>query len=171
MLIAPDGTGYECTDIATTPDYTPELSTCPISKNQLYSGDWTILVLGNNGDDDSFAYQRVIDLTVGPQQTTTVTPTATYNVTVTPTSYDLTTSTVSTTLTLNATSTVTDAARTRYKTVCPAPTTTTSLHTFTRTYKTWTATHIIVEETITPTCAVPPRQSFPDPICLSLIHI
>lgn len=47
----------------------------PISKNQMYSGTWTILILANNGAEDSFAAQRTFELTVGTQATVTYIPT------------------------------------------------------------------------------------------------
>lgn len=52
----------------------------------MYSGDWTLSILNNNGDDASFSAQRVLHLTVGEQVTATVTPTVTLSVTETPTS-------------------------------------------------------------------------------------
>jgi hypothetical protein len=42
------------------------------------SGEWTILVIGNNGDGNPFAYERDFSLTVGPQTTETVTQTVTF---------------------------------------------------------------------------------------------
>lgn len=47
----------------------------PISKNQMSSGIWTIVILDNNGNSSSIAFQRTVTLTVGPQQTVTYTPT------------------------------------------------------------------------------------------------
>jgi len=48
------------------------------------SGEWTILVIGNNGDGNPFAYERDFSLTVGPQETTSATQTVTYTQTSTP---------------------------------------------------------------------------------------
>lgn len=76
---------YECTSVSTVPDDEAMLSTCPVLKSQLNSGEYLILALGNNGDGNPFAYQREFSISAGPQQTSTVTPTATYSVTVTPT--------------------------------------------------------------------------------------
>jgi hypothetical protein len=42
------------------------------------SGEWTILVIGNNGNGNPFAYERDFSLTVGPQETVTITNTVTY---------------------------------------------------------------------------------------------
>ena len=177
MLIDPNENGYECSDIPTHPDYTPEMSTCPITKNQMFSGEWIIVVLGNNDDDDSFAYQRNINITAGPQQTVTATPTATFNLTITPTSYAVNTSTVVTTSTANATTTVVVPAATHYSTTTPSPVVETDTYTITRTKMHWTKTRVFLEETVTPTCYHPERQNHADPWCsrwpknLSLIHI
>lgn len=43
-----------------------------IQKDNLVSGEYSILVLSNNGAEDPIAYQRDFSLLVGPQQTTTV---------------------------------------------------------------------------------------------------
>jgi hypothetical protein len=66
------------------PSDTSQLSTCPIEDDQMSSGEWTILVIGNNGDGDPFAYERDFSLTVGPQETTSATQTVTYTQTSTP---------------------------------------------------------------------------------------
>ena len=42
------------------------------------SGEWTILVIGNNGDGNPFAYERDFGLTVGPKETTSTTQTVTF---------------------------------------------------------------------------------------------
>lgn len=47
------------------PSNTSQLSTCPLEKDQMSSGEWTILVIGNNGDGNPFAYERDFTLTVG----------------------------------------------------------------------------------------------------------
>ena len=60
------------------PSNTSQLSTCPLEKDQMSSGEWTILVIGNNGDGNPFAYERDFSLTVGPQETATVTNTVTF---------------------------------------------------------------------------------------------
>lgn len=66
------------------PSDTSQLSTCPLEDDQMSSGEWTILVIGNNGDGNPFAYERDFSLTVGPQETTTATQTVTYTQTLTP---------------------------------------------------------------------------------------
>lgn len=50
----------------------------------MFSGDWSILVISNNGDADPIAYERDFYLTVGVPDTTTFTPTLTLSATVTP---------------------------------------------------------------------------------------
>jgi hypothetical protein len=41
------------------------MTTCPIEKDQMTSGAWSILVIGNNADGNPFAYERDFNLTVG----------------------------------------------------------------------------------------------------------
>ena len=41
------------------------MTTCPIEKDQMTSGEWSILVIGNNADGNPFAYERDFSLTVG----------------------------------------------------------------------------------------------------------
>lgn len=72
ILVDPNGDQYECTDIPLEPDFTSELSTCPIEQEDMYSGIWSLLILSNNGNGDPIAYERDFTLTVGPQQTVTV---------------------------------------------------------------------------------------------------
>lgn len=67
---------YECTSVPTVPNDVSQTSTCPIEKSQLVSGNYSILTLGNNGNGNPFAYERDFVLTVGLQQTVTVTATA-----------------------------------------------------------------------------------------------
>jgi hypothetical protein len=47
------------------PDNTSQMTTCPIEKDQMTSGEWSILVIGNNADGNPFAYERDFSLTVG----------------------------------------------------------------------------------------------------------
>jgi hypothetical protein len=63
VLIAPDDVPGEketlCSQLPTVPENQNEVSTCPIKKNQMTSGHWLLLVLGNNGDGGQpFAWQR-----------------------------------------------------------------------------------------------------------------
>jgi hypothetical protein len=48
------------------------LSICPIRKNQLVSGNWSIIIISDNGDGVPLAAQRDFILSVGPQSTSTV---------------------------------------------------------------------------------------------------
>lgn len=60
LLIDPDNVEYLCDDLPTTPDNTNQLSKCPIQKNQMTTGHWLLLILGNNGafPAQPFAWQR-----------------------------------------------------------------------------------------------------------------
>lgn len=102
-----------------TPDDTPQLSTCPILKSQMFSGDWLILLFGNNEDEASYAYQRLLHLTVGQQITSTITPTITWDITTTPISTSFLTSTVSSVETVPNTQTVTSPLATAKTTTTP----------------------------------------------------
>lgn len=75
---------WECTSVPTTPDNTAQLSTCPITKDQMTTGNWTILTMGNNGDGTPFAWERNFYLSVGVPETMVTTPTITYTQTTTP---------------------------------------------------------------------------------------
>lgn len=65
------GIYHEPSKFVATVDQQPS----PILKNQMSSGIWTIVILDNNGNSSSIAFQRTVTLTVGPQQTVTYTPT------------------------------------------------------------------------------------------------
>ena len=60
LLIDPGDVKYLCDDVPTTPDETPQLSSCPIRKDQMYSGHWILLIMGDNGayPAQPFAWQR-----------------------------------------------------------------------------------------------------------------
>ncbi|KAG9587655.1 hypothetical protein KCU77_g9014, partial [Aureobasidium melanogenum] len=78
ILVDPNGDQYECSDTPLVPAYTPETVTCSDwPQDKLYSGDWSLVVISNNGDGDPIAYQRDFSLTVGTPTTVTVTPTVT----------------------------------------------------------------------------------------------
>jgi hypothetical protein len=67
VLIAPEDTPGEketlCSQLSTVPENQNQVSTCPIKKNQMTSGNWLLLVLGNNGDGGQpFAWQRGVSL-------------------------------------------------------------------------------------------------------------
>lgn len=85
VLVAPNAKeSFYCSDIATSSDYTDVTTTCPIQKNQMYSGDWKLVILNNNGDNPSFTASRLLHLNVGEQVTSVVVPTVTLNVSSTP---------------------------------------------------------------------------------------
>jgi hypothetical protein len=72
LLVAPEDTPGEteflCDKVRTTPENENKLSTCPIKKNQMASGHWLLLVLGNNGKGGQpFAWQRGTSLTPSTQ--------------------------------------------------------------------------------------------------------
>ena len=74
-----NGDQYDCGSVPTVPDNAAELATCPVLKDQIASGDYLIIAVGNNGNGTPFAFQREFNITAGPQQTITsyVTPTIT----------------------------------------------------------------------------------------------
>lgn len=73
------GDQYDCGSVLTVPDNAPELATCPVLKDQIASGDYLIIAVGNNGNGTPFAFQREFNISAGPQQTITqyYTPTVT----------------------------------------------------------------------------------------------
>ncbi|OCL01506.1 hypothetical protein AOQ84DRAFT_328859 [Glonium stellatum] len=175
MLVLPNTDELICSEVPTTPDDTPEMSTCPIQKDQMVSGLYRILIMGNNGDGNPFAYERDIELDCGPQVTSTVTPTVTYNITVTPTSTSKSWSTVYNTTTFGPTTTYTIPSKTahRTKTVTPTPVTSYITHVYTKHLMTWTKTQTIITSTVTASCSVPPKPQWPDKRCTyspTLIH-
>lgn len=72
ILVDPNGDEYLCTNTNMQPDDTNELSTCPIEKDQMWSGDWSIVIMSNNGEADPIAYERDFYLSVGTPVTQTV---------------------------------------------------------------------------------------------------
>ncbi|EME78399.1 uncharacterized protein MYCFIDRAFT_205022 [Pseudocercospora fijiensis CIRAD86] len=167
IILVNDDTGDQvlCTDVPTTPDLVSQMSTCPITKDEMTSGDWSIIVIGNNGDGSPFGWQRDFYLTVGIPQTTTITSTLTFSETTTPVATTTTTSTIQTTTNVPNKSTVTVAAYTRTLTVTPKPVITTTSKIITRTFDSWTRTVSTITKTVYPTCTVPPRPENPDPEC------
>lgn len=76
VLVNPQGDQSECSQSPLQPDNTPQLVTCSSwPKDQLYTGDWSLLIVSNNGDAEPIAFERDFALTVGTQVTSTVTPT------------------------------------------------------------------------------------------------
>ncbi|KAF2089560.1 hypothetical protein K490DRAFT_55153 [Saccharata proteae CBS 121410] len=71
-IVDPNGDQTQCSNTPMSPDDVNELSTCPLMKDQLSGGAWSILVLSNNGDNGApVAYERDFSLSVGPQSTST----------------------------------------------------------------------------------------------------
>ncbi|KAL1303725.1 hypothetical protein AAFC00_007071 [Neodothiora populina] len=163
ILSGPNDLEVYCSDVPLQPDYTSEMSTCPLEKSDMTSGEYEMTIISNNGDGDPIAYQRDFEITAGVQQTVTATPTLQYNYTTTPTVTSTSWSILTSTVVQNNTLTVTVPTATKVKTVTPKPTVVTSTTTLTRTFKTWVRTAIIVTSTTTATCTVPPRPNFPDP--------
>jgi hypothetical protein len=50
------------------------VDTFELKKSDMVSGEYALLLLGNNADGPAFAYQRNIYITAGPQVTLTVRP-------------------------------------------------------------------------------------------------
>lgn len=77
LSLVNDSTGdqYECGQVPTVPDNTPETATCPVLKSQLTSGKYLIIAIGNNGNGKPFSYQREFTIVAGPQQNITSYPT------------------------------------------------------------------------------------------------
>lgn len=73
ILVDPAGDQYLCSDTPLQPDDTYQMSTCPLEKNALWSGAWSVIIISNNGDEGlPIAYQRDFSLSVGIAATTTV---------------------------------------------------------------------------------------------------
>ncbi|KAF2198659.1 hypothetical protein GQ43DRAFT_378079 [Delitschia confertaspora ATCC 74209] len=157
LLVDPAGDEFLCSQVPTE-NGPPEMSTCPILKNQMASGDWIILILGNNADGWPFAWQRAdFKLDCGPQATVTYVPTVTFNVTSTPLATATSMSTVTAVETFGPTTTVTIPKKTahRTKTIYPSPVTITSTKVFTKNRVTFSKSLSIVTKTVTATCTVP----------------
>lgn len=82
MLVNKDTSDqWDCGQVPTVPDNTPQLATCQVQKNQLVSGEYLIIAIGNNGNGQPFSYQREFHIDAGPQQTVTAYPTKTVTTT------------------------------------------------------------------------------------------
>lgn len=90
----------------------------PIDKDALFSGEWSIIIISNNGDCQPIDYIRQFSLSVGPQITSTIVPTITLTTTTTPIS--------STTIT--DVTTITSSAPPSTTTVQGAPSATITVH-------------------------------------------
>ncbi|CAK4020650.1 Hypothetical predicted protein [Lecanosticta acicola] len=155
ILVDPNGDEYECSGVPLQPDDTNEVSTCPLQKDQMWSGDWSVLILSNNGDAEPIAYERDFSLIVGTPTTITYTPTITATITSTP----LTTSTLLSTTTSTSTVTVsiTRPAQTRKPTTTITPSAVTSTKVWT---VGWIKTTAFVVSPVVQTSTIPQTCSF-----------
>ena len=164
VLIDPTGDQTECSETPLQPDDAPQLITCEDwPKERLYDGDWSLLVISNNGDNgEPIAYQRDFSLTVGEQQTSTVTPTVTVSNVETPV-VNITSTVVETITETAEASTVTSGRGT--STITPKPTTVTSTRGFvTLTQHTQTWNVIPSTTTVAASCSLKPTRRVKDPI-------
>lgn len=72
---------YDCGEVPTVPNNASQTAKCQIRKNQLVSGKYLIIAIGNNGNGQPFASQRQFAIEVGAQKTTTFRRTATITTT------------------------------------------------------------------------------------------
>ncbi|KAI8936240.1 hypothetical protein NX059_006664 [Plenodomus lindquistii] len=176
LFVDPSNDEYLCSQIPTVPENSNQISTCPIKKNQMTSGHWLLLILGNNGDDGQpFAWQRDLYLTVGSQITATITPTITVSILSTPTQTQTTTSTSIDVVEIGPLSTLFLPSGTakKIKTITPKPTTQTSTKTMTKTRLSVTIQNSKTTRTVTATCTTPAHNAKPDKPCEyspTLIH-
>ncbi|KAI9654428.1 MAG: hypothetical protein M1831_005394 [Alyxoria varia] len=84
FLVDPNGNQYECSNVTITPDGENKASTCQINKSQLTSGQYSILILSNNGQCQPIANQRDFTIAAGAAQTRIITPTVSFTTTTTP---------------------------------------------------------------------------------------
>ncbi|RMZ18074.1 hypothetical protein D0860_00013 [Hortaea werneckii] len=164
LLVDPNGDQYLCTDTDLFPDDNTETSTCPLQKQQMWSGDWTVVIISNNGEKGCpIAIQRDFELTVAEPSTEVYTPTITVPSVITP--VETSTSVTTTTDRLSLTSTVTSPKYT-FKpttTITPKRVTTTKTKTIgTIREKAYTAIPVVKTKTITKTCSMPHRATQKD---------
>ncbi|KAK5116864.1 hypothetical protein LTR85_009124 [Meristemomyces frigidus] len=167
ILVDPNGNQYECSTTPLTPDDTPETVICPLEKDELTSGEWSLIVISNNGGACPIAYERDFSLIVGEQQTSTIIPTITIDTAYTPvvsatvTVLDIITATAQTsTITvpkLNLQQTITIHPQPAYSVV------TKPILTFTSTEQ---IPNVVATSTVqaTASCQLPQRRHVPDPI-------
>jgi hypothetical protein len=72
ILVDPSGDQYLCSDTPLQPKDTYQMSTCPLEKDELWSGAWSVIIISNNGDAEPIAYQRDFSLEVAVPAVTTV---------------------------------------------------------------------------------------------------
>jgi hypothetical protein len=58
LFVDPQGDEVLCSQLPTTPDDKAQLSTCPLKKSEMSSGDYILLLIGNNDNGQPFAWQR-----------------------------------------------------------------------------------------------------------------
>ncbi|GAB1738701.1 hypothetical protein NU219Hw_g3497t1 [Hortaea werneckii] len=164
LLVDPNGDQYLCTDMDIFPDDTTETSTCPLEKQQMWSGDWTVVIISNNGEKGCpIAIQRDFELTVAEPSTEVFTPTVTIPSVITP--VETSTSVTTTTDWLTLTSTVTSPKYTLKPTttITPKRVTTTKTVTIGTIRKTaYTAIPTVKTKTLTKTCSLPHRATKKD---------
>ncbi|KAI6911258.1 hypothetical protein D0869_04185 [Hortaea werneckii] len=164
LLVDPNGDQYLCTDTDIFPDDTTETSTCPLEKQQMWSGDWTVVIISNNGENGCpIAIQRDFELTVAEPSTEVYTPTVTIPTVITP--VETSTSVTTTTDWLTVTSTVTSPKYTLKPTttITPKRVTTTQTVTIGTIRKTaYTAIPVVKTKTLTKTCSLPHRATKKD---------
>ncbi|KAK6433641.1 hypothetical protein LTR95_010184 [Oleoguttula sp. CCFEE 5521] len=166
VFVDPAGDQSECTETPMQPDDTPQLVTCSQwPKNKLYNGDWSLLIISNNGNAEPIAFQRDFSLTVGPQITSTVTPTLTVSVIQTPVVN------ITSTLLSKATDTTTSTATSGRGTQTVTPKAATSTSTrglLTLTQQTQTYSVVSSTRTVPASCSVQPTRRVQDPIATIL---
>lgn len=164
VFIDPTGDQTECSETPMQPNDAPQLITCEDwPKERLYDGAWSLLVISNNGDNgEPIAYQRDFSLTVGEQQTSTVTPTVTVSNVETPV-VNITSTVVETITQTAEAATITSGRGT--STLTPKPTTTTITRGFiTLTQRTQTWNVIPSTTTVAASCSLKPTRRVRDPI-------
>ncbi|RMY11286.1 hypothetical protein D0868_03221 [Hortaea werneckii] len=165
LLVDPNGDQYLCTDTDIFPEDTTGTSTCPLEKQQMWSGDWTVVIISNNGEKGCpIAIQRDFELTVAEPSTEMYTPTVTIPTAVI-TPVETSTSVTTTTDWLTLTSIVTSPKFTLKPTttIKPKRVTTTKTVTIGTIRKTaYTAIPVVKTKTITKTCSLPHRATQKD---------
>ncbi|TKX23282.1 hypothetical protein C1H76_4349 [Elsinoe australis] len=159
LLVDPQGDEVLCSDTSLTPSDVNQVSTCPTLKNQLVTGEWSVLIISNNGNGTPIAYERDLYLTVGVPTTITETPTIT--ITATAEAIVNSTVTVSEVDTEFATSTVTAPRFIDSPTVTEHPrtvvTSTKTFGTISKTAHTAVPTYVTVTETAS--CSIPEQKT------------
>jgi len=164
VFVDPNGDQTECSETPMRPDNEPQLITCEDwPKERLFDGAWSLLIISNNGDEgEPIAYQRDFSLTVGEQQTSTVTPTVTVRNVETPVVNI--TSTVVETITQTAEASTITSGRGTF-TITPKPTTITTTRgfiTLTQHAQTWDV--VPSTTTVAASCSLKPTHRVKDPI-------